>query len=217
MRTFLPADCSLFLTIICMFKLICVTNRALCKGVFLSRIEKIAKSKVDAIILREKDLTEEEYEALAREVLKICDNYGANCVLHNFIRAAINLKATALHLPLAKLREISNEDKSKFKMLGASCHSVSDAVEAEKLGCSYITAGHIFDTDCKKDLPGRGLNFLKKVSEAASIPVYAIGGITPENADKTKNAGAKGVCVMSGFMQCEDVFEYIRKWSEGKS
>lgn len=49
--------------------------------------------------------------------------------------------------------------------------------EAEQLGASYLTAGHIYATDCKRGLPPRGLGFLKEVCREVSIPVYGIGGI----------------------------------------
>jgi thiamine-phosphate pyrophosphorylase len=91
--------------------------------------------------------------------------------------------------------------RNSFRYLGASCHSVEDAVKAERLGCTYITAGHIFATDCKKGVPPRGLEFLKEVCESIDIPVYAIGGINSENMNLTIEAGAKGVCIMSGFMR----------------
>ena len=52
--------------------LICVTNRLLCEGDFLERIERLAALHPYAIVLREKDLSYSEYEALARESLKIC-------------------------------------------------------------------------------------------------------------------------------------------------
>ena len=178
----------------------------------MTRIEKIASAKVSAIILREKDLTEAEYEALAVKVMKIFEKYEANLILHNFAQTAIKLKTNALHLPLAKLRELSAEDKKQFKVLGASCHSVQDAIEAENLGCTYITAGHIFDTNSKKGIPGRGIPFLKEITGSVTIPVYAIGGITPKNALEVKNAGAKGVCVMGGFMRCEKVLVYVGEW-----
>jgi thiamine-phosphate pyrophosphorylase len=85
-------------------------------------------------------------------------------------------------------------------LIGASCHSVEEALEAENLHCSYITAGHIFSTDCKKGVAPRGLNFLSDVCNNVSIPVYAIGGINQSNMKAVQNAGANGVCIMSGFM-----------------
>ena len=93
----------------------------------------------------------------------------------------------------------------RFRLLGlgASCHSVEDAKLAEKLGCTYIIAGHIYNTDCKKGLEGRGTDFLKSVVDVVQIPVYAIGGIKPGNYTEIKSAGASGACIMSSAMTCE--------------
>ena len=110
---------------------------------------------------------------------------------------------------------MTDEQRSRLKVLGASCHSLEEALEAERLGCTYIIAGHIFATDCKKGLPGRGLDFLKSICENVSIPVYAIGGIDSSNIEAVRNAGAKGACVMSGFMQCEDVETYLNGFALG--
>ena len=119
------------------------------------------------------------------------------------------LQATGHHLPLHILREMTAEQKGAFRVIGASCHSVEEAVEAQGLGCMYITAGHVFETDCKKDLPGRGLDFLKAVCGSVSIPVYAIGGISAGNLCAVRGAGASGACVMSGLMRCEDPKTYL--------
>ena len=203
--------------IICMCKIICVTNRKLCNEDFLVRIGKIAESQPDMIILREKDLSAEEYTVLAEKVMKICDEHNVRCILHSFVNSAIELNAEYIHLPLNILRETDKKILSGFKKIGSSCHSVEDAEEALSLGAGYITAGHIYETDCKKGLVPRGTAFLKSVCESVDIPVYAIGGISPQNIKNTLNAGADGVCIMSGFMNCPDVSEYmksLRKESE---
>ena len=146
---------------------------------------------------------------LARDVINICKRYDTPCVLHTFTEVAKELNSDALHLPLNILRTLSEKDKSRFSVLGTSCHSVEDAIYAQKQGCSYITAGHIFDTDCKKGLPGRGLEFLKSVCENVSIPVYAIGGINPDNIGAVRKCGAYGACVMSSVMICDNVDRYL--------
>ena len=146
---------------------------------------------------------------LAKDVIKICKRYDTPCILHTFTEVAKALNSDALHLPLNLLRTLSEKEKSRFSVLGVSCHSVEDAIYAQKQGCSYITVGHIFDTDCKKGLPGRGLEFLKRVCESVSIPVYAIGGITPDNICDIRKCGAYGACVMSGLMICDNVDEYL--------
>ena len=192
--------------------IISVTNRKLCEEDFLTRIERIAKRKPKGIILREKDLTRDEYKALAQEVMPICKKYDVPCILHSFVEVALELRAEAIHLPIEKLLSLSNEVKSQFQILGASCHSVEDACKAKEAGCSYIVAGHIFDTDCKKGMPGRGVTFLQEICESVDIPVYAIGGITPGNIGSVRNAGAAGACVMSGLMTCEEPGKYLAEY-----
>ncbi len=199
-----------------MSDLLCVTNRALCRGDFLRRVEAIAACAPAGILLREKDLSEPAYQALAAQVLAICRRYGARCILHSFVNAARSLEAEAIHLPLPLLRSLRGADRAGFREIGASCHSLEDAREAQRLGCTYITAGHIFPTDCKKGVPSRGLDFLRQVCESVSIPVYAIGGIDSGNIAAVRESGAGGACVMSGAMTCPDVRAYLAAFEKGR-
>lgn len=196
--------------IIFMFDIVCVTNRALCREDFLERIGKIAENHPAGIILREKDLPENEYRRLAEQVLNICKKHQVSCILHSFVDVAITCNVEAIHLPLPILRKMTPEQKTYFKEIGTSCHSLEDALEAQSLGSTYITAGHIFETECKKGMPGRGIGFLRTVCENVKIPVYAIGGINSENMTEIRKAGAHGACIMSGLMQCEDIKAYLR-------
>lgn len=186
--------------IICMSDFICITNRKLCHEPFLERVKSVAELKPKAIVLREKDLDESDYFSLAADVLKIGEKYGVPIVLHTFVGAAIRLGCDKIHMPLPALRNMSDDCKKHFSVIGCSCHSVEDAVEAVHLGATYITAGHIFQTDCKKGVAPRGLDFLRDVCNAVSIPVYAIGGIKFSDIDTLKSCGAAGGCIMSGFM-----------------
>ncbi len=192
-----------------MSDILCVTNRQLCKTDFLSRIAEIAACSPAGIILREKDLPESEYRALAGQVMEICQKNKVPCILHSFISVTLSLEAKAIHLPLPVLRSMSDEQKAYFNVIGASCHSVSEALEAKKLGCTYITAGHVFETDCKKGVPPRGIAFLRDVCKNVSMPVYAIGGIDSGKMQLIRETGAKGACVMSGLMCCENPKQYL--------
>lgn len=192
-----------------MFDLFCVTNRALCTKPFLSQIKEIAQSGVKGIILREKDLHPQEYQALAQKVMDLCQGH-TQCILHSFVDCALSLGAPKIHLPLGVLRTLTEEQKQSFQGIGASCHSLADAKEAEALGCTYLTLGHIFPTDCKKGVPPRGLSLLETVCSHTSLPVLAIGGISPDNIRSVREAGAKGVCIMSGLMTCEDPKELVK-------
>lgn len=204
------------------FKVIAVSNRKLCKRPLVEQIERVCKIHPDAIILREKDLTEEEYRTLAKEVLEICNQYQVHCILHNFWKVAIELGCTSVHLSLPVWKGLSDDekvyvrdylkksgkqkeilDKNICRGIGTSVHSVEEAKEAEALGAVYLTAGHIYATDCKKGLPPRGLEFLEEVCREVSIPVYGIGGIKFEEKQwqDMKECGAAGGCIMSGMME----------------
>lgn len=196
-----------------MSDIICVTNSRLCEGDLLSRIEAVAACRPKGIILREKTLSGREYALLAKRALEICGRYDAACILHGFVKEAIELGADKIHLPMEQLRGLK-EDKRRFNVIGASVHSAEEAREAQKLGAAYLTAGHIFDTDCKKGLPGRGLGFLAEVCGSVDIPVYAIGGIAADNIKEVRGAGAAGACVMSGLMTCDDVQAYFKAFEE---
>lgn len=191
------------------FKLVCVTARKLCGDDFIKRLEKISKN-CDLIILREKHLTEEEYFSLGEKFLNVCSNGRAVPVLHCFWKKALELHHDKIHLSLKDFRE-NPQIREKFSLVGVSIHSLEEAKEAEALGADYVTAGHIFETDCKKGLKGRGLEFLRQVSQRVSIPVYAIGGISAENMEPVREAGANGVCIMSGFMKADDFGESFYK------
>ena len=210
-----------------MYNVLAITNRHLCKNNFLEQIKKICilnneihKNRFTgnstlnlnnnlnninsiSIVLREKDLNEEDYEVLALKVIKICEEYNTECTLHTYYNTAKKLGLKKIHVPLDVLKN-TQDIINEFDSVGVSIHSIEDALEAEKLGASYITAGHIFDTDCKKGIPGRGLSFLKDVVNAVDIPVFAIGGISPSNIKQVIQCGAYGVCIMSGLMNIDD-------------
>lgn len=181
--------------------LICITNQKLCQDDFLDRINEIVKGKPYGIMLREKDLKMEEYEMLAVNIKEICDRHQVNLIINQNIEIAEKLKVEMIQLSMEKLRNRAKEIKM-FKQVGASIHSVNEAKEAESLGATYLIAGHIFRTDCKKGVPPRGLPFLKEVCDAVKLPVFAIGGISEDNFERALSTGAKGVCVMSEAMTC---------------
>lgn len=196
---------------------IAVTNRHLCQHAaegdfitnpkwytsYLSQIESIAKQQVYAIVLREKDLDTQDYTILAKDCIAICKAYNTKLILHQFLSVAKELHHPYIHLPLPVLIQESTSHRftDEYSVLGTSTHSVEDARIAQSLGATYIFCGNIYETDCKKGLPGRGLSFLQNVCHAVNIPVYAIGGMNEQRLPDVCAHGATGACMMSGFMR----------------
>ena len=85
--------------------MIAVTNRHLSARPYLEQMERICSMHPRALLIREKDLTEEEYGCLAGDVYEICRKYHVPCIYHSFVHKAFEMGAKAVHLPLPLLKK----------------------------------------------------------------------------------------------------------------
>lgn len=199
-------------------KLNIISNRKLCENENLEKqIEKIFSAyekkiilknfEIVSLTLREKDLDKNEYLNLVEKIYSICKKHKINLILHQNYDLNLDDKymIEGLHLSYEIFKSLNKNIREglikKYKRIGVSIHSLEEAKEAEILGASYVVAGHIFETDCKKGLEPRGLNFIKKLSSILTIPVFAIGGIDENNSQSVIDSGAFSVCMMSSLMK----------------
>ncbi|MBC2581841.1 thiamine phosphate synthase [Clostridium sp. DJ247] len=200
-----------------------VTNRHLIKqGNIYDVVEKCASKGAHGLFLREKDLSYDELKEMAEGIKKITDNYGIPLIVNGNFQVAKEIGAYGFHIGFNGFRsmiskgelqmEIKKKDsfnnKEKYmskidsnsinnNIVGVSVHKLEEAVEAEKLGADYLIAGHVFETNCKPGLEGRGIGFIKEICQNVSIPVIAIGGINHHNYKEILLSGAHGVAIMS--------------------
>ena len=204
-------------------KLNIISNRKLCENENLEKqIEKIFSAyqrkiilenfEIVALTLREKDLYKNEYLKLVEKIYPICQKYRIDLILHqNYdLRLDNKYNIKGLHLSYNTFKSLNKNIREelikKYKKIGVSIHSINEAKEVEMLGANYVVAGHIFKTDCKKDLEPRGLEFIQELSSALIIPIFAIGGINQENSHLVTNSGAFGVCIMLSLMKHQKKF-----------
>lgn len=180
-----------------------ITNRKLCSIPLTDQLRRVLPLHPEAVILREKDLTDMEYRELAAKVQSICKEEGVILFLHSRDQIARELGIRCLHLSISELRRLlaNAQTLDGFDEISVSCHSVEDMQEAVTGGATRIILGTIFETDCKPGLIGRGLAFVEEVCRQCPIPVYAIGGVKEERMPLLREAGAAGGCMMSGFMR----------------
>ncbi|MCL4580656.1 regulatory protein [Fusobacterium nucleatum YWH7199] len=199
-------------------KLNIISNRKLCENENLEKqIEKIffayqrkitlENFEIVALTLREKDLYKNEYLKLVEKIYPICQKYRIDLILHQNYDLVLEDKYNieGIHLSYNTFKSLNKNIREelirKYKKIGVSIHSIDEAKEVENLGANYVVAGHIFKTDCKKDLEPRGLKFIQELSLILTIPIFAIGGINQENSHLVINSGAFGVCMMSSLMK----------------
>lgn len=87
--------------------------------------------------------------------------------------------------------------------IGASVHSVDEALAAEAAGADWVVAGHVFETTSHPGEEGRGLDFVRRLVTAVRTPVVAIGGIAPEHVAPLRAVGVAGVAVIRGVWASE--------------
>lgn len=185
-------------------KKICVTNRLLCKNGFLEQIEKICKEEVYAVILREKDLDDDNYEKLFLNCNEVCKRFNIPLFINSKIDVATKLNCKSIQLSYTDF--FNNPDKLHlFETIAVSIHSLSEALVLQKYVEKtkqkvFLIAGHIFETDCKKGLNPKGIEFLKEICDNVEIPVFAIGGINDKTIKQLKDINIEGVCIMSALM-----------------
>lgn len=196
----------------------------------LAKIAEAARAGVDLIQLREKDLTAGEFELLAKKAVGTLqklrtENRELRTILLINSRTDIALASCAdgVHLRSddispSDLRSIwssyhaDNATREPLPMIGVSCHSTSDVVRAKSEGADFAVFAPVFE---KSDRPGGQPAGFAALREAclAKIPVFALGGVTLQNAVSCIDAGAAGVAGIRLFQQnrIDDVARVLRR------
>jgi thiamine-phosphate diphosphorylase len=134
-------------------------------------------------------------------------------VINGLMPSALAECGCGVHLPESAggLRQIK-EMLGRVALVGRSVHSVTAAQEAAREGADYLVAGTIFPSTSHPEIAPAGLGFLQSLCREVSVPVLAIGGVTPERVGDCLRAGAAGVAVLSPLMRAADPFQAARQY-----
>ncbi|WP_415331082.1 thiamine phosphate synthase [Clostridium perfringens] len=190
-----------------------ITNRKLVnREKYFNTIEEAGKYGVKNIILREKDLNTEELIEVYIKIRELVPE-ETNIIINSNIEAARILKEKFIHLSFKDFKR--NLEEVKSLQVGVSVHSILEALEADRLGASYILVSPIFETQCKKDVTPKGINFIKEIKEKVNCKVIALGGINEHNFKEVLGAGAGDFACMSllfmsnNIKKCLDTFKSL--------
>ena len=181
-----------------------VTDSRLGPEALLGAVEAAAHNGVDWVQVRDHSSTARELFELSRRIVSICRPLGVRVVVNDRIDVALAVAADAVQLgsrslPIAVAKRIAGP-----MLIGASVHSLSEGVNAERDGADWITFGHFFPTSSHPNEPCRDIAELKIVAKAPSIPVIAIGGIGVDQVSTVVEAGAGGIAVISAILDAPD-------------
>jgi len=180
------------------FTLCLVTDRKASKRNIVDVVKEAVEGGVDAVQIRENDLTAKEVYEMAVAVKKRTGN-KAKVIVNDRIDSAISAGADGIHLgwksiPIEKALGIARQ----YSMIvGVSCHSIEDAAKCADEGVDYISFGPVFDTPSKAGiLDARGVEGIKEVKASIEMPLAAIGGIDESNCREVIKSGADGISVI---------------------
>ncbi|WP_050182323.1 thiamine phosphate synthase [Domibacillus robiginosus] len=154
--------------------------------------------EIDAVCIREKELSAQQLFTRLTGLIER-GMPPEKLILHSSPDLVPFLPVLGVHF--SEFDEQLTDFKQKYpdKLAGRSVHCISSARKAESQGADYLYFGHVFATNSKKNLPGRGLDVLHQVTQAVTIPVIAIGGIHEGNIAQVRQAGASGAAMISAF------------------
>lgn len=168
---------------------------------------------IDRVQVREKDLPGRPLLALARRILAAAEGSRATVFVNDRVDVTLAAAAHGVHLgrtglPPDTVRQMAGEDL----VIGASAHSLDEALEAQERGADYLFVGPVFPTPSKAAFgEPLGVVRLESILRRVRIPVYAIGGITPERLEPLRRLPLTGVAMISAFVRAPSVGELVRR------
>lgn len=185
------------------YSLYLVTDRRLSLG--RSTVEVVAAAVsggVTCVQLREKHCSTREFLEEARRVRELLVGTGVPLIINDRLDVALAVAADGVHLGQNDMH-ISDARRlvGERLVIGISAESVADAIRAEAEGADYIGVSPVFTTPTKMDTaPPLGLEGLREIRRAVSLPLVAIGSIRHDNAAEVLRAGADGLAVVSAIV-----------------
>ncbi len=194
-----------------------VTDRTQTRGrELVTVVGECLAAGLPAVQVREKDLGAADLALLCRRLRGLTLDTQALLIVNDRVDVALAVGADAVQrtstsLPVKDIRGLVG---GQLK-IGASVHSLQDAIEAEIHGADWVVFGPIYDTPSKRGFgPPQGLDKLGRVVATVRIPVIAIGGITPERVREVRHAGAQGVAVISAILTADSPAYATRRFLE---
>jgi thiamine-phosphate pyrophosphorylase len=178
--------------------------------VALARILLEAGARI--LQLRLKQTSSRDFLAAAREIVELCRPSGALLIVNDRVDIAKLADADGVHvgqddLPLADARAIMGPGR----LVGVSTHDVAQALAAEAGGADYIGFGAIYSGGLKNVRDAQGLDRLREVRAAVSLPIVAIGGITEATMPDVIAAGADAAAIITDVVRAPDIAAKVRR------
>jgi thiamine-phosphate pyrophosphorylase len=180
----------------------------------LALVRAAARARVSLIQLREKLLRPRVLYELSARCTEITRDTATRLLVNDRADIASAAGADGVHLSTRSLEaSVVRRAFGRDFLIGVSSHTLEEARAARDDGADFAVFGHVFDTPSKRDYGSpAGLDALREVAHAlAPFPIFAIGGVTRDNAHRVILAGAHGVAAIRLFHDAETLREVVEE------
>ncbi len=166
---------------------------------FLAQLERALKSGLSLLQFRVFGLEAKRLEHLAREACLLCKEHDARMMLNGSAALAQKIGAHGLHLDRRRL--LSSDCRGDYPdlLLSASCHDARELQQAESLGVNFAVLSPVLPTLSHPDAEVLDWDGFSKLCRNASIPLYALGGMSAAMLEQSWVQGAQGIAGIRGL------------------
>ncbi|HZV60861.1 MAG TPA: Nudix family hydrolase [Methylophilaceae bacterium] len=164
---------------------------------FMAQLKQALSQGLRLIQIREKQLARDALYRFAEKVLEVAQPYGTRVLINGSVGLARELGAHGVHLSSSQLLQL--QERPEGLLCAASCHSAQELIQAEKLGLDFVVMGPVLSTRSHPDAATLGWEAFAGLVQDKSMPVYALGGLQPDDLTTAWQAGAHGIAMQRGI------------------
>ena len=183
---------------------------------FFEICDQALANGVDAILVREKELTSAKLLALASRLRELTRRHRARLIIHTQADIAHAVDADGVHVAssdIATIPAIRSWLNNPEMSISASCHNAIELLQAQQVGADFAMLAPVFPTQSHPGAPSLGIEAFQTLATQAGIPVIALGGITIENHQQLASSN---LAVISAILGAENAGKAARILSSGQ-
>tara|TARA_R100001377_G_scaffold53322_1_gene31328 strand:+ start:274 stop:1224 length:951 start_codon:yes stop_codon:yes gene_type:complete len=181
---------------------IAITGYAANNAAFTTQFKQLLDRRPPLIHFRQHGLSDEDFRIRARSALSLCRAHSIPLAINTDPTRFEALGADALHVSSTILRQLGRRPVSQRVMFSASCHTLEELRMAAALQADYVLLSPVAATDSHPEQVPMGWARLAALISEASVPIYALGGMTVADIPKAFAQGAAGIAAISAFWDC---------------
>jgi 8-oxo-dGTP diphosphatase len=171
---------------------------------WLAKIDRAVTAGLRLLQVRAVTLPAADYRRTAAKVIAICHARGCRVLLNAEPSLAVELGADGVHLNGARLRHSDRRPLPPGYLVAASCHDAAQLEQAATIGADFAVLGPVETTASHPGAPGLGWQAFHALATAATLPVFALGGMQPAHISTAWRAGAQGLAMITGLWAAAD-------------